>query len=59
MENLKKAGLRIQGNPSLSTPGLGVGSIATDPTGAANGDIWYSSTDEEFKFEENHTRIIQ
>jgi hypothetical protein len=44
-------------NPGTSTPGLNVGSYAGDPSAPSNGDVWYNSTSNAFKFRENGSTV--
>lgn len=44
-------------NPGATTPGLNVGSYAGDPSAPSNGDVWYNSTSNAFKFRENGSNI--
>jgi hypothetical protein len=38
--------------PTATVSGINVGSLAGDPSAPVNGDIWYNSTENEFKFRE-------
>ena len=42
------AGIKITTSPNATNAGLNTGSVATDPTTLANGDIWYNSTSNTF-----------
>ncbi len=39
------AGVKITTGTNGTNPGLNLGSVATDPTTRANGDVWYNSTE--------------
>ena len=43
--------------PTATTPGLNVGSINGDPSAPTDGDLWYNTTAQEFKFRENGINI--
>ena len=40
-------------NPDATNAGMNVGLVATDPTAAANADIWYNSTSNKLRTREN------
>ena len=45
--------------PSATDPGLNLGSIATDPSAPANGDVWYNSTSGDVKIRQNGVTIVE
>lgn len=51
-------GITITFNPDGTNAGLNVGSHTSDPSSAANGDIWYNSTSNELKFVASGTTYV-
>ena len=50
-------GIKQTFNPSGTTSGINVGSVAGDPSGPANGDLWYDSTANELTARINGSNV--
>jgi fructose-specific component phosphotransferase system IIB-like protein len=45
--------------PSATDPGLNLGSVATDPSAPANGDVWYNSTSGDVKIRQGGVTVVE